>query len=363
MALDVFLVAGLLADHDDAGMGRTLTEHRLRRVAMQVAARAPERFRAQAADRRDHRGEVPAGFVLEPRGFVGRGCRACCRSVSLRNILSNAADRIGADVRLDRVAVPAGDLVRGTLDHEPTKDLLSGTWLGHPLHPALTDLPIGFWTSAFVLDLVGGRRARRAATQLVAWGVVSAVPTALSGASDWGDTTGVERRVGLVHAVSNSTALVFYAASWWARVRGRHRRGVVLGLAGATAATVGGYLGGHLVQALDVGTNRSTPPPPSEWTQVASIGQVTQTPRRVLAGEAPVIVLRHHGAIVALDARCPHRGGPMDEGELRDGCLTCPWHGSVFRVADGALVRGPTTLDLPSYECRVAGDAVEVRAG
>ncbi len=82
----------------------------------------------------------------------------------------------------------------------------------------------------------------------------------------------------------------------------------------------------------------------------------------MLAGEAPVVVLRHRGAVVALDARCPHRGGPMDEGEVRDGCITCPWHGSVFRVDDGALVQGPSTVDLPTYECRVTSDAVEVRA-
>jgi nitrite reductase/ring-hydroxylating ferredoxin subunit len=82
----------------------------------------------------------------------------------------------------------------------------------------------------------------------------------------------------------------------------------------------------------------------------------------VLAGEAPVIVLRDAGEIVALDARCPHRGAPMDEGEVRDGCITCPWHGSVFRVADGTLLQGPATVDLPTYECRVSRDGVEVRA-
>jgi nitrite reductase/ring-hydroxylating ferredoxin subunit/uncharacterized membrane protein len=283
--------------------------------------------------------------------------------VNVRKVLSGAAERLGADDRLDRVAVPVGDAVRQRLDRQPVKDLLSGTWLGHPLHPLLTDLPIGFWTSAFTLDLVGGRRTRRAATQLVAWGLASAVPTALSGAADWGDTTGAERRVGAVHAAANTTALALYAASWWARVRGRHRRGVALGLAGATAATVGGYLGGHLVQAFGVGTNRTAMPrPPSDWTRVASADQVSETPRRVLAGEAPVIIFRQRGAVVALDGRCPHRGAPMDEGELHGGCLTCPWHGSVFRVGDGGIVRGPSTIDLPTYECRVVGDAVEVRS-
>jgi nitrite reductase/ring-hydroxylating ferredoxin subunit/uncharacterized membrane protein len=283
--------------------------------------------------------------------------------VGIGQVLSRAVGRLGVDERLDAVAGPAGDAVRHALDRQPVKDALSGTWLGHPLHPLLTDLPIGFWTSAFTLDLVGGARTRRASTQLVAWGVVCAVPTALSGAADWGDTTGPARRIGLVHAAANTTALACYAASWWSRVGGRHARGVALGLAGATAATVGGYLGGHLLQSLGVGVDETAiRKPPSEWTRVAAVDEVTEEPRRVLAGEAPVIVLRHLGDVIALDARCPHRGAPMEEGALHDGCITCPWHGSEFRLADGTLVRGPSTVDLPAYECRVTRDGVEVRA-
>ena len=121
--------------------------------------------------------------------------------------LLDRVSALGADERLDRLSGPIGDAVRRALDRQPLKDLLSGTWLGHPLHPLLTDLPIGFWTSAFTLDLLGGRDARRAATRLVAWGVLSALPTAASGAADWGDTTGPDRRIGLVHAAANSTAL------------------------------------------------------------------------------------------------------------------------------------------------------------
>jgi nitrite reductase/ring-hydroxylating ferredoxin subunit/uncharacterized membrane protein len=283
--------------------------------------------------------------------------------VSLRAVLARAVEQLGDDERLDQLAGPAGDAVRHALAGRPTKDALSGTWLGHPLHPLLTDLPIGFWTSAFTLDLVGGKRSRRAATQLVAWGVVSAVPTALTGAADWGDTTGPARRIGLVHAAANTTALACYVASWWSRVRGRHARGVAWGLAGATAATVGGYLGGHLLQSLGVGVDHTaTARPPSDWTRVVALDEVTERPTRVLAGEVPVVVLRHRDAVVALDARCPHRGGPMDEGEVRDGCITCPWHGSMFRVDDGELVQGPSTVDLPVYECRIGTVGVEVRA-
>jgi nitrite reductase/ring-hydroxylating ferredoxin subunit/uncharacterized membrane protein len=283
--------------------------------------------------------------------------------VTIGQLAARVAEAVGADARLDRVAVPIGDTVRDALDRQPLKDALSGTWLGHPLHPMLTDLPIGFWTSAFTLDLVGGRSTRRAATQLVAWGVVCAVPTAVSGAADWGDTTGAARRVGLVHAAANTTALACYAASWWARVRGRHARGVALGLVGATAATVGGYLGGHLLQSLGVGVDRARfPSPPAEWTRVAAVSELSERPRRVVADEAPVVVFRAGRDVVALDARCPHRGAPMEEGDVHDGCITCPWHGSVFRIADGSLVHGPSTVDLPAYECRIVDDDVEVRS-
>jgi nitrite reductase/ring-hydroxylating ferredoxin subunit/uncharacterized membrane protein len=283
-------------------------------------------------------------------------------AMRLGRLMARAADALAGDERLDTLAGPAGDVVRDALDRQPLKDVLSGTWLGHPLHPMLTDLPIGFWTSAFTLDLVGGRGSRRAATQLVGWGVLSAVPTALSGAADWGDTTGRPRRIGLVHAAANTTALACYTASWIARRRGRHWRGVALGLAGATAATVGGYLGGHLLQSLGVGVDRSAfPKPPSTWTRVASSAEVTDEPKRAVAGEAPIVVLRHRGAVTALDARCPHRGGPMDEGTVDYGCIVCPWHGSKFRIDDGGLVRGPSTVDLPVYECAIAGADVEVR--
>ena len=117
--------------------------------------------------------------------------------------------------------------------------------LGHPVHPALTDLPIGFWTSSFLLDLFGGRRQAAASRRLVAAGVATAVPTVAFGLGDLPDD-GQQRRVATVHAACNIAAVACYAASWRARRRGRWARGVVLGLAGATVASAGGYLGGAL---------------------------------------------------------------------------------------------------------------------
>ncbi|MBA3309028.1 MAG: DUF2231 domain-containing protein [Nocardioidaceae bacterium] len=130
--------------------------------------------------------------------------------------------------------------------------VLHGTWLGHAVHPVLTDLPIGFWTSTNVLDLVGGRQSRPAARRLLALGVLSAVPTVATGVAEWATTGQREKRVGVVHAAANAVALGLYAASYSARSRDRHAQGVALALAGSATATVGGYLGGHLTAVRKV---------------------------------------------------------------------------------------------------------------
>jgi nitrite reductase/ring-hydroxylating ferredoxin subunit/uncharacterized membrane protein len=276
--------------------------------------------------------------------------------------LSRLVAQLGEVSALDGVAGAVRERVADLVGTGPLKDALSGTWLGHAAHPMLTDLPIGFWTSAFMLDLLGGRRSRRAAARLVALGVLAAVPAAATGASDWSDTTGPNRRVGFVHAAANSTALLCYGASWVQRKRGRHWRGVAFGLAGATAATVGGYLGGHLVQRSGIGVDHTTfRHPPEEWTPALPVAQVSEQPRCTLVDGTPVIVFRHGGEIVALDGQCPHRGAPMAEADLEGDVLTCPWHGSRFHVPDGALLRGPSTFPLPAYECRSVDGTVQVR--
>ena len=159
---------------------------------------------------------------------------------------ADLAERIDDAKALD----PAADTlvsVAGTVVPEgPVRDALQGSWLGHPLHPALTDLPIGFWTSAWALDLIGGRRSGRAATILVGLGVASALPSAASGLVDWRDMDPRKQRVGVVHAAANATATTLYAASFVQRCRGHRARGIAVGMVAAGVATVGGYLGGHL---------------------------------------------------------------------------------------------------------------------
>lgn len=168
--------------------------------------------------------------------------------------LVDAVQRIEAAEALEIPARVLTQLADRVLMSERVRSTLRGEPLGHALHPLLTDFPLGAWMSTSLLDLFAGRRARPAATGLLAFGVVAAVPTALAGLAEWREAAGRARRVGVVHAAVNGTALTLYATSLVARLRGRHRRAVGLGIAGGVVAFVGGYLGGHLSLVLKVGT-------------------------------------------------------------------------------------------------------------
>jgi len=163
--------------------------------------------------------------------------------------------RLEATDALDPLVRAVRPLAEALVADPARRDLLRGAALGHALHPPLTDLPIGFWTSALTLDLLGGRSARPAARRLVALGVLTAVPTAVTGWAEWSGLPEREQRVGVVHAVSNVVALVGFAASWRARARGHHVRGQVIALAASGAVGVGGYLGGHLVSTRKVSSH------------------------------------------------------------------------------------------------------------
>jgi uncharacterized membrane protein len=178
--------------------------------------------------------------------------------VSERPALAAFAHRLEEVQGLDALATALEPVARVLVAEPRRRAVLQGAWLGHAAHPMLTDLPIGFWTCSGVLDLVGGRRSAPAADLLLGLGLLSAVPTALTGVAEWAETSGGVRRVGALHWVSNSVAVGCYGASWFARRRGRRRKGVLLALAGSTAATFGGYLGGHLVSARKVSTRHAS---------------------------------------------------------------------------------------------------------
>lgn len=286
-------------------------------------------------------------------------------SGAVRRLLDprSVAERLEATTALDRFATPLHEAVRRALPAGPAKDALHGVWLGHPLHPLLTDLPIGFWTSAWTLDLVGGRRAAKAAETLVGLGVAAALPTALAGLADWSELAKPGRRAGTVHAAANAVATGLYALSFLARRRGQRGLGVALGMAGAGAATAGGFLGGHLVYRRASAVSRVPDAVGSDRWQPLD-GDEPAAGRLGLGevdGHPVVITVLDDSTAVALADTCSHLGGPLHDGTLVDGCVRCPWHGSTFRLRDGGVVRGPAVAPQPAYEVRDEGAVRQAR--
>ncbi|MFN2557108.1 MAG: Rieske 2Fe-2S domain-containing protein [Nitriliruptorales bacterium] len=279
-------------------------------------------------------------------------------------MLYELVEQLGRMDVLDAVARPLSKKIAGAVRPRPLKDLLSGTWLGHPVHPMLTDVPIGAWAGALVVDLAGGRQGQQAADVLIGLGLLTALPTAATGLSDWSDHLGEERRIGLVHAVANVTAVACYGLSLLARRRGARRRGLAWSLAGGAAVAAGGYLGGHLTYAQGVNVNRNAwHDGVDEWTPVLDDADLReQEPVAVEAGDTRVLLVRQRGQVHALAGRCGHAGGPLHEGTLEDGCIICPWHGSTFRLEDGELVHGPATIPQPAYETRVEDGSILIRS-
>lgn len=252
----------------------------------------------------------------------------------------------------------------------PMKDLLSGTWLGHPVHPLLTDVPIGAWTSALVLDLMGvfggsGAASRRGADTLVALGVVAALPTAASGLSDLSDE--VEDSilaVGAAHAIGNVVALGLFTASCAARLRGKRARGIALSVLGTGALAASGFLGGHLTYRKGLGVDHNVfEEPVGDWTAVLDAAELAEgSPQQVTAAGNDVLLYRTKSAVYALANRCSHRGGPLHEGKIEGQEIVCPWHSSRFRIQDGSVVRGPAVAPQPCYEARVNQGKIEIRS-
>jgi nitrite reductase/ring-hydroxylating ferredoxin subunit/uncharacterized membrane protein len=285
-----------------------------------------------------------------------------------RPLAHTLSRRIGSIEALDAPGKALGKAIRDLLPAGGgIKDIISGTWMGHTLHPLMTDVPIGTWTSATLLDLFGGRASRPAAQKLIGVGLAAAAPTAWTGWADWADTepgSDEVRRIGLVHAVANGAAAALYGASFAARRRGSHTTGVLFGLAGAGAMGAGGWLGGDLAYARGVGVNETLfHNEPQDWTPVLDASMLADDrPVQALAGERDVVIVRRNGTLHALANRCAHRGGPLHEGELEGDCIVCPWHGTRFRLDDGSVERGPSTYPQPVYEARVNDGRVEIRA-
>lgn len=282
----------------------------------------------------------------------------------LNRVLETFIGKIERAEALDPISDKLSTAVSKALSPAPVRGLLSGTPVGHPAHPAMVLLPLGSWVSATYLDFAGGGPdAERAARRLIALGVVSAVPAALTGATDWSYTVGAERRVGLVHAAGNYVALGLYVGSWTARRKQRIGLGKALAAAGTVTVTLTGWLGGHLAYARGVGVDTTAfQVAPEEWTDVISEADLQpDEPVLVHANGVPVLLVKSGGELLAISDRCTHRGAPLHEGTFAEGCVTCPWHGGVFQVSDGQVVEGPPSRSQQVFEVRTRYGSVQVR--
>jgi nitrite reductase/ring-hydroxylating ferredoxin subunit/uncharacterized membrane protein len=266
---------------------------------------------------------------------------------------------------LDPAAKAVGKAVRENVGGGQLKEALSGTWLGHPVHPMLTDVVVGSFTSASLLDLLAPG-SQTASERLIALGLLAYLPTAAAGANDWADSEAVDdgvRRVGLVHAGCNLVGASLYAASWSARRRGARRTGAVLGLAGMTVMAAGGYLGGHLSLTKGVGPSQTVfDPGPTDWTPAADATLLSESrPLRVVVDDTPVLLLRQNDSVFAIHDRCSHRGCSLSDGEVEGEEVVCACHGSRFSVRDGSVRHGPATTAQPAFQARVEDGRIEIR--
>lgn len=279
----------------------------------------------------------------------------------LTRLLNRVVGVIERAEALDQVMAPAVAVEQKLGRALPWwKNLASGTFLGHPLHPLLVALPIGSWSMASVFDVLGDARG---AQRLTVAGLLTAVPTMAAGGSDWAYTTGAEARVGFIHASANSVALTAYGLSWWQRRRGHRARGIGWSVVGAAALSAGGWLGGHLSYALGVGVDTTAfQHSQQEWNSTVAANAVRNG--ELTAAEingVPIVLTRStDGKVFALADRCTHRGAPLHNGDIVDNCLVCPWHDSRFAL-DGTVLRGPATRPQLGYETREQDGQIMVR--
>jgi len=232
----------------------------------------------------------------------------------------------------------------------------------------ITDVPVGAWTVTAVLDALelGGRRdVAFAADAALIVGLLGGLGAIASGLADWSDTGDDAKNVGMAHALLNSVSFSGYVASLALRRGGRRQAGAVTALLAYGVSGLAAYLGGELSFGLQLGMRHTGGPidPPGDFTPVMSAAALSASrPARVELNGIPVLVSRTESGVAAISAICTHRGGPLDQGTFEDGCVTCPWHGSVFSLADGSIVRGPASFPQPRFEARETAGRIELRA-
>lgn len=248
------------------------------------------------------------------------------------------------------------------------KDALNGTWLGHALHPAFTDVPLGSWSGTLLFDLLWLAKPERGracgADTTLGLGLFGAFASALTGLADWSDLDGTDLQVGLLHGLLNGGVTLTYLASWLLRRTGKRRTGIAISMAGYLTALISAYLGGELVFAKGAGVNHTAFEPGSDdyVAVMESKDLVAGKLTRVDVAGMPAVLFKQGNTIYAIGATCTHQGGPLDEGTLTEGAIVeCPWHGSRFHLCDGSVINGPAVYAQPTFAVRVREGTIELR--
>lgn len=250
---------------------------------------------------------------------------------------------------------------------QQAKNFLNGTWMGHPLHVILTDIPIGAWTAAITfdaLDAMGSRREYRiAADAAVGLGLIGAAGAAATGLTDWQDIDPPARRIGLVHGILNVASVALFGGSLIARRRGSRTTGRSLAALGYAVSAIAARLGGDLVYGQKIGVDHTESEKlPQKFTPVIAESSLEDgRPVRAEHDGTPILLVRRGSEIFALAETCSHLGGPLSEGKLDGDVIECPWHGSRFSLRDGHVVDGPAVHPQPCMDVRIRSGQVEVR--
>jgi nitrite reductase/ring-hydroxylating ferredoxin subunit/uncharacterized membrane protein len=244
-------------------------------------------------------------------------------------------------------------------------DILHGTWLGHPLHPLFTDITIGAWVIGALLDAKteteDSERYKWASGRLQEIGIIAALPTAISGLTDFSTIPKPASKTASLHGLINIAGVGLNTASLIRRRRGQGGRMLSLTALGLTA--VSAMMGGMLVYKHGVGTDHSQQVEGlDEWTAVLDAEELPEhAAKRVDINGKGLLLYHAENQVFAIGSVCSHAAGPLENGEVEDGCVTCPWHHSVFNLRDGSIVHGPATQPQPNYEARVYRGKVEIR--
>ena len=275
---------------------------------------------------------------------------------------------IAGQESLDGVAERTSQVVRIVTSWlgRPVANAMHGTWLGHPLHPALTDVPLGAWSVSFVADLcemAGWKRSAGVGDTSLAVGLAGAAAAAATGWNDWQHTSGRARRIGLVHGLLNGTIALLYTGSMLSRKSGHRGRGIALSMSGFALSGLSAYLGGVLVYSEGIGVDhaRGVTAPPDYKRVMLLTDLPSGQPRRAEIDGARFLLMRRGERVSAIAESCAHQGGPLSEGKLDGDAVTCPWHGSRFNVETGELIDGPSVYPQPRFETRVRDGWIEVK--